>query len=282
VLSVSADPNKVLPDAGAQLHRLLEIVSRLRGENGCPWDREQTLESLKPYLIEEAYEVIDAIEHGNAKSHAEELGDVLLQIALHAQIGSEQGQFTFADIIRGLSEKLVRRHPHVFGDVQAADTSAVLRNWEKIKSSEKSGERRSVLEGVPRHLPALQKAQRIQSRAARVGFDWSKADDVIAKVEEELREIRDAIRAGDAAAIREEIGDLLFAVVNLGRFHQVDSEDALRGTIRKFQDRFQEIERRVHAQGRTLPDCSLEEMDAIWEDVKAGERKAELERAARA
>jgi len=271
---LSPADHRIEEDAAPETEHLLALVARLRGDNGCPWDREQTLESLKPYLIEEAYEVIDAIDKGNARSHSEELGDVLLQVVLHSQLRSEQGEFTFRDVVRQLCDKLVRRHPHVFGDVEVADSNEVLRNWESIKAEEKADERRSLLEGVPRHLPALQKAQRVQSRAARVGFDWSEAGDVLAKVEEELQETREAIKDQDAAAVQEEIGDLLFAVVNLGRFHQIDTEAALRGTIDKFTKRFQEIERRLHARGRAMSDCSLEEMDAVWEDVKREEKSA--------
>ena len=255
------------------MDRLLDIVARLRGEDGCPWDREQTLESLKSCLIEESYEVLDAIDSGDPRHHAEELGDVLLQVALQARIREEQGQFTFEDVAERIAEKLVRRHPHVFGDVTVDGADEVLRNWEAIKAEEKGGSRSSVVDGVPRHLPSLQRAHRIQSRVARVGFDWAEVDDVMAKVEEELAEIREAMAAGDTAKVKEEIGDLLFAVVNLGRFQKIHAGDALDETINKFVRRFQHVERAIRDEGRELSDCTLEEMDRHWEAAKAGEQQ---------
>lgn len=247
---------------------MLDVVARLRGEGGCPWDREQSLESLKQYLVEESYEVIDAIDSDDPERHKEELGDVLLQVVLHAQIRDEQGEFTFHDVAEKLADKLVRRHPHVFGDVDARDSKTVLRNWETMKTKEKTTGRRSVVEGVPRHLPALQKAERIQTRVSRVGFDWSELDEVAAKVEEEFAETKMAMRERDSERIREEIGDLLFAVVNLSRFQAINAEEALRSAIDKFTKRFQEIERRFLAQGRELSDCTLDEMNECWESVK--------------
>ncbi len=255
----------------SEIDKLLDVVKQLRGENGCPWDREQTLESLKPYLVEEAYEVIDAIEQGNAAEHQEELGDLLLQIVMQSQIRTESGEFGFSDVAKSIRKKMVSRHPHVFGDLKVADSDEVLRNWEKNKAKDKDGEQRSILAGVPKHLPALQKAQRVQSRAALVGFDWKEVKDVLAKVEEELAETKEAMVAEDEAHIQEEIGDLLFSVVNLSRFYGMSAEDALNSTIKKFIGRFAEIERRMHEQGRELNDCSLEEMDAIWEEAKISE-----------
>ena len=252
----------------SEIDKLLDVIKQLRGENGCPWDREQTLESLKPYLVEEAYEVIDAIEQGSAMEHQEELGDLLLQIVLQSQIRTESGEFGFSDVAKSIRKKMVSRHPHVFGDVKVADSSEVLRNWEKNKAKDKDGEHRSILAGVPKHLPALQKAQRVQSRAALVGFDWKEVKDVLAKVEEELAETKEAMTAEDEAHIHEEIGDLLFSVVNLSRFYNMSAEDALNNTIKKFIGRFAEIERQMHEQGRELSDCSLEEMDTIWEAAK--------------
>jgi tetrapyrrole methylase family protein / MazG family protein len=256
------------PDA---LRRLLEIVAKLRGEGGCPWDREQTVESLKPYLIEEAYEVIDAIESGDPARHREELGDLLLQIALHAQLRKERGEFAFDDVARAISEKLVRRHPHVFGDVKVSGSGEVLKNWEAIKAGEKEGGLRSALEGVPRHLPALQRAQRIQGRAARVGFDWPDAQGVLEKIQEELGETREALASGDERKIRDEMGDLLFALVNFCRFQRINAEEALEGAIRKFTARFQAVERKFEKDGRRLTDCTLAELDAEWEAVKRRE-----------
>ncbi|MFC1497818.1 nucleoside triphosphate pyrophosphohydrolase [Verrucomicrobiota bacterium] len=251
--------------------RLLWVVDRLRDKGGCPWDREQTLESLKQYLIEESYEVIDAIDSGDVDKHKEELGDVLLQVALQSRIRKEKKEFTFNDVAEKLADKLIRRHPHVFGDTKASDSKTVLQNWEKIKANEKNGGKQSVLEGVPRHLPALQKAQRVQSRASRVGFDWTRVTDVTAKIDEELSEVREAIDNGDIERIKEETGDLLFAVVNLARFQNINAEEVLRNTVNKFIDRFKEVERRIYEEGRSLQDSSLEEMDAHWEAVKKGE-----------
>jgi tetrapyrrole methylase family protein/MazG family protein len=260
--------------------RLLSVVQRLRGEEGCPWDRKQTLDSLKQYLVEECYELIDAIDDGDVQQHLDELGDVLLQVVLQAQIRSEEGAFTFDDVADKLADKLIRRHPHVFGDVQADTPEEVIRNWEAIKAREKragvDGEEtkpRSVADGLPRHLPSLQRAQRVQVRAARVGFDWDDVADVICKVEEELAETREALASGDVAHFKEEIGDLLFAAVNLSRFQEINAEEALDAAVGKFVRRFQEVERRIHASGRTLDDCTLEEMDAEWDNVKR-EREA--------
>ena len=261
------------PDPPDGIRRLLAIVARLRGKDGCPWDREQTLASLKPNLIEECYEVVDAVDAGDASHHAEELGDLLLQIAMQAQIRAESGDFTFDDVANRIADKLIRRHPHVFGDVQVGNADDVLRNWDKIKAGEKAEGADSALGGVPRHLPALQKAQRVQARAARVGFDWERIADVIAKVEEETSETREAIAGGDAARIREELGDLLFAVVNLTRFCKVEAEEALQATVAKFMRRFGEVERRVREEGKSLRDCSLAVMDAHWEAVKRAERQ---------
>jgi MazG family protein len=250
------------------IEHLLWVVARLRGDNGCPWDREQTLETLKPFLVEECYELLDAMGAPDPASHCEELGDVLLQVVLQSQLRSEQGQFSFDDVAGGIARKLIRRHPHVFGESRVDDAQGVIRQWEVIKATEKPGGRRGLFDGVPRELPALQKAQRVQSRAARVGFDWADVRDVMAKVEEELRETRSAMECGTPAEVREEIGDLMFSVVNLCRFLEVDAEDALRATIGKFMGRFGEMQRRIEASGRSLTECSLAEMDAVWNAVK--------------
>jgi len=255
------------------IDRLIEVVARLRGEGGCPWDREQTLETLKQYLIEESYEVLDAIDSGDSERHKEELGDVLLQIVLHSQISREKGGFDFQAVADRIADKLIRRHPHVFGDVKVSNSEQVLANWEVIKAAEKKDGKGSMLEGIPRQLPALQKAQRIQSRAARFGFDWSRIEDVLGKVEEELAETRQAISSGNKGEIEGEIGDLLFAVVNLSRFREIVAEHALERTISKFTKRFQEVERRVRQEGKELKDCSLAEMDKHWEAIKAEERR---------
>ncbi len=267
------------------IDQLLEIMARMRAEGGCPWDREQSLETLKQYLVEECYEVIDAVDSGQAAKHKEELGDLLLQVVFQAQIRKEQGEFTFEDVARGIAEKLIRRHPHVFGGQAVSGSAEVLKNWEAIKAREKSeaqparAERsgaggaapRSIVEGLPRHLPALHKAQHVQRRAARVGFDWKQAREVVAKVEEELAEVKAALAAGDAGRIRDELGDLLFAVVNLSRFQGLNAEEALNRTVDKFVRRFQAMEERLRAAGREVAQCSLAELDAQWDAVKAGE-----------
>jgi len=256
--------------------RLIETVRRLRAPDGCPWDREQTHASLKPFLLEECHELMEAIDSGDTARMSEELGDVLLQVALHAQLLNENETGSFDSVAEIIADKLVRRHPHVFADASAADSSEVTRNWEAIKSAESDsdGNRRRILEGVPASLPALQRAQRVQSRAARVGFDWERHEDVTAKVDEELRETVAAIESGVKEDMREEIGDLLFAVTNLARFHGIQAEEALHGTTAKFTRRLQEVERRVRASGRELSESTLEEMDGHWKAVKREERGA--------
>ena len=249
-------------------------MATLRSDQGCPWDREQTLDSLKRFLVEEAYEVLDAIENGDRDKLREELGDLLLQIAFQSRICEEEGSFTFDDVAATIVEKLIRRHPHVFGDVDVEDAAEVLRNWDLIKREESEGDEgteRSAVDGVPRHLPALQRAYEIQKRAARQGFDWEAVDGVLEKIGEEVGEFRHAMRCQSAAAVREEVGDILFSLVNLSRFLEVEPEDALQQTTGKFIRRFRALEEAVHAQGRRLRDCSLEELDAVWECVKDGE-----------
>lgn len=248
-----------------------DIVAQLRGEDGCPWDREQTLESLKAYLVEECYELLEAVDSGDPDSHKEELGDVLLQILLQSRIRQEQGDFEFDDVARSLSAKLIRRHPHVFGDVSVANSDEVVRNWDAIKADEKGSVNASVLDGVPLALPALQRAQHIQSRASRVGFDWEDVGPVVAKIAEELAELKDAISSGNPERIQDEVGDLLFSIVNLCRLGDVNADDALRDSTRKFIIRFQEVERRLHAQGKGPCDVTLAELDACWEKIKKGE-----------
>ncbi len=247
----------------------------LRSDKGCPWDREQNLSTLKQYLVEESYEVLDAIDSGDRSRLVDELGDLLLQVVFQAQICSEEGSFAFDDVARGICEKLIRRHPHVFGDVKVDGSAEVLKNWEKIKRTEKDGEPRSAVAGIPRHLPALHKAQQVQKKAARVGFDWDAVHDVMAKVEEELAEVKAAMKSRRASKVKEELGDLLFAVVNLSRFLGHNAEEALDETIAKFIRRFQGIEKHLHKQGRKMTDCKLEELDAIWEEMKARESKVQ-------
>lgn len=252
---------------------LVEVMARLRAEDGCPWDREQTHASLKPYLLEEAYEALEAIDLQDHAELCKELGDVLLQIVFHAQIASEAGAFTIADVCRAIVDKLVHRHPHVFGEVEVDNADQVLTNWEQLKRQEKgeSAGPHSALDGLPKHLPALLRAQRVQSRAARVGFDWERIDGPLDKVEEEFAELRREWEAGDRQKVEEEFGDLLFALVNTARFLQVDSEDALRRAAAKFERRFRAVERAFHEQGRPLSESTLEEMDQVWDQVKEEE-----------
>jgi tetrapyrrole methylase family protein/MazG family protein len=257
------------------IDQVLDIMRKLRDpQGGCPWDREQSLATLKPFVIEECYELIDAIDSGDPAKHREELGDLLLQIVFQVQLRQEAGEFTFDDICTTLAEKLIRRHPHVFADVKVTGSKDVLTKWEAIKSKEKKTGRRSVVEGVPRHLPALMKAHQVQSRAARVGFDWTAVHDVVAKVDEELAEVKEALLRGNRDEVAEEIGDLLFSVVNLSRFQKLQAEELLAGTVDKFSRRFQAIEAKVHARGKALTDFNLAELDALWNEVKREEQAA--------
>lgn len=258
--------------------RLVQIMDRLRAPGGCPWDRAQSRKDLKPYLVEETYEVLDAIEHDDPAMLREELGDLLLQVVFHAQIAAEEGSFTIEDVSRAINEKLVRRHPHVFGDVKADTPEQVLQNWEAIKSEEKAekagpDEAQSVLSGVPKVLPALLKAYRLQQKAARVGFDWEERRQVEDKVKEEWAELNEAVAEGDQDHVREELGDFLFALVNLSRFLEVDPEDALQLANAKFMRRFQGIETEAHARGRDIHGMTLGEMDELWNLIKRRERE---------
>ena len=246
--------------------RLLRIMARLRGPNGCPWDREQTHRSIRHNLIEECYEALDAMDAKNMTEFRDELGDLLLQVVFHSQMASEAGEFDFDAVAKSIADKLVRRHPHVFGKKRADTSVEVLKQWEAIKKQEKNAH--SIVSEIPRSLPALLKADKVQRKVARVGFDWKRVDDVVAKVEEELRELKGALASGDRQQFEEEVGDLLFAAVNLARFEGLHAEDLLNRTINKFISRFQQIERAVHASGRRLEDCTLEELDALWKSAK--------------
>lgn len=252
---------------------LMTIMRKLRGPGGCPWDAEQTHESLIRYLLEETYEVIEAIDAKSADHLKEELGDLLLQPVFHAVIAEEEGHFDISDIISTLCEKLVRRHPHVFGDLQISDSDAQVKNWERIKKMEKGTARVSALSGVPPHLPALLKAHKISEKASWVGFDWNHSDQVFAKVMEELHEFEEAWAGGDPERMEDELGDLLFAIVNLGRFLSLNPEEALRKTINRFQKRFSYVEDALHELGRHMSDATIEEMDALWDQVKSEERR---------
>jgi tetrapyrrole methylase family protein/MazG family protein len=252
--------------------QLISIMNKLRAPGGCPWDAEQTHESLTRYLLEEAYEVIEAIDEKSPQHLQEELGDLLLQPVFHAAIAEEAGEFTISDVISTLCTKLIRRHPHVFGDLEIKDSSAQIENWEKIKKLEKGDERKSALSGVPDHLPALMKAHKISEKASRVGFDLEHADQVFAKVMEELHEFEEAWAGGDPTRMEDEMGDLLFALANLGRFLDLNPEEALRKTINRFQKRFSYVEDELNRQGVSMQQASLGEMDELWEQAKSLER----------
>jgi MazG family protein len=245
-------------------------MARLRAPGGCPWDREQTFDTIKRYTLEETYEVLDAIERRDWDNLREELGDFLLQAVFHAQMASEQGLFSIEDSLRSINEKLIRRHPHVFGDVQAATPDQVLKNWDQIKATEKPkpAAEVSILDTVNRAQPALMEANEISKKAARAGFEWEKWDDVAAKVREELDEVNAARASGSAEELAGEIGDLLFSVVNLARWAKIDPEMALRATNAKFRQRFAHVERCTAATGKDLAQATLEEMEAYWQDAK--------------
>ena len=247
---------------------LVEIMARLR--DGCPWDREQTHRTLVPYLIEETYEVVEAIEAEDLGALCEELGDLLLQIVFHAQLGSEIGKFTVADVVDALSNKMVRRHPHVFGDAVIEDVDSQWRSWEKLKAQEATGQKRkSRLEGIPKHMGALQRGQRMQEKASRVGFDWPNIGGVLDKLHEELTELAEARRLkADDPHVREELGDVLFTVVNLSRALGIDAETAMREANEKFYRRFAFMEERAAANGKTLSDLSLDELEELWQLAK--------------
>ena len=259
---------------GVLFQRLLDVMKRLREPGGCPWDREQTPTSLKPFLIEEAYEVLEAIESGRSAAVREELGDLLFQIVFHARLAEERGDFTITDLLGQLIEKMIRRHPHVFGDAAVGTANEALVQWEAIKQreAEERGQRRSLLDGVPRALPSLLRAQRVQSKAARVNFDWPDARAAWAKVEEEIREAADALASGDAQRIRDELGDALFSLVNVARLSSLDADDALHGAIEKFRRRFTDMEAELAARGTSVSAVSPDELERSWEAAKAGER----------
>ncbi len=251
---------------------LVNLMKTLRGPGGCPWDRKQTLPDLKPYVIEEAYEVVDAIDTGDRQALLEEIGDLLLESVFIAEITREEKSFDIYDSITAIHDKLVRRHPHVFGDVEANNAEQVLVNWEKLKNEERKAENKSVLAGVPASLPALLKSSRLTEKAARVGFDWRRTDDVFDKVDEEIEELREAVKSDDQSRIEEEMGDLLFTIANIARKSGVNPEEALQSANRKFMRRFAAMESAVRAGGRNLDQLTLEEMDALWDEAKAAER----------
>ena len=253
------------------MQRLLDIMDKLRDPGGCPWDREQTLRSLTPYLLEEAHEVIEAIEAGDSAHHKEELGDLLFQVVFQARIAREEGKFDFAQVCDAISEKLTRRHPHVFGDVSVSGSREVVKNWERIKADErreKGQAERSAVGGVPVALPALVRAERLAEKAGAVGFDWPDAKSVLAKVREELGELEAEIEKGSLDRVEHELGDLLFAVANLGRWVKVHPEEALRATLRRFEARFHYVEEKLRQRGKSPRESDLAEMDALWSEAK--------------
>jgi MazG family protein len=261
------------PRARAAFDRLCQIVARLRAPGGCPWDREQTHLSILPQLIEEAYEVAEAARSGNTAHFREELGDLLLHVVMHAEMAREAGTFDIADVTSEITEKLIRRHPHVFGESDARDTGAVLKQWEAIKHEEKKDTHEHYLDSLPVALPALVRAQKAQKKVARVNFDWEHLSDVVAKVDEELSETKAALASKKEADIEDEIGDLLFAVVNLARKCQLDAESTMQKATDKFVARFNLVEKELKAQGKKLGDANLAELDEIWNRVKKNDER---------
>jgi tetrapyrrole methylase family protein/MazG family protein len=249
------------------LSDLIDIMSALRSDNGCPWDKDQTRESLKPFIVEEAYEVLEAIDEKNPEAIKEELGDLLFQVVFQCQIAKERGEFEMADVLEKIGKKMIARHPHVFGDADYKTSAEVLVHWEEQKKKE-GKQRESLLDGVPKELPSLLRAHRLQARASRVGFDWQNVDDVMQKLEEELAEFREALQRKKEEEIEDELGDIFFVLVNVSRFVGINPEDALRKTISKFISRFRFIEMAALEMGKRLSDMTLTEMDALWDEAK--------------
>ena len=256
------------------LQTLLEIIRKLRSPEGCPWDRQQKKEDIGRCLMDEAYEVIDAIDGASAAALREELGDLLFQILFLAIMAEEKGEFTLSDVMNDIAEKMIRRHPHVFGGKQVRSVEEVKANWQDIKETlENKRPKAGLLDGVSRSLPSLLRAQKITEKASRVGFDWSAVEDVMAKVEEELQELKAALKDNQRESVREEMGDLMFSLVNLSRFAHVNADEALRCANQKFVDRFAFVETELAAQGKTPGEASLEEMDRLWDECKAREKR---------
>lgn len=262
----------------SRFDELVDVVRRLRGPDGCPWDREQTPQSLRGCLLEEIYEVLDALDRDDAADLRDELGDLLLQIVMQAAMATEAARFTLDDVVAGIVAKMTRRHPHVFGDAVVADTAEVLRNWSRIKTAERAAKHdaadRSILSGLPTELPALHAAHRTGEKAARVGFDWSSATAAMAKVREEVDELEEALASGDPGRIEHELGDALFALASVGRLAEQNAEVALRAALARFTRRFHGIERAVAAQGRDIHSVGQAELESLWEAEKAAEREA--------
>lgn len=249
--------------------KLVQIMGRLRGPDGCPWDHQQTHESIVPQLIEETYEVVEAIEKRNSLNLSEELGDLLLHVVFHAQMAQEEGTFTIDDVVSGITQKLIRRHPHVFGDTQVDGAEEVIKNWDKIKDMEKASQGyESLLSGVPRSLPGLQQAYKLTKKASKVGFDWQQTEEVIKKIEEEIEELKEVLTKTDQKEIEHEIGDLFFTLANICRHIHVHPEEALRGANGRFRERFGYMEKKVHQKGKEISDLSMTEMDQLWEEAK--------------
>ncbi len=259
--------------------KLLDIMDQLRGENGCPWDLEQDHKTLLPYIVEETYETVEAIEDECPRKLSEELGDVMLQIVFHSRIGKETGTFDVGDVLDSINEKMIRRHPHIFGDAKVNSSKEVLQNWEEIKLKEKGHTKReSLMDGVPRDLPALLKARRLQERAAQVGFDWPEIGGVIDKIEEEIGELRGALKTKNRDKIMDELGDLLFALVNVGRWLEINPEEALRHTSKKFIRRFKFIENFAKENNMDLNEMDVWDMEEIWQASKKEEKHEKEEK----
>jgi len=279
--------NSTQATPGEWFERLVAVQARLRARDGCPWDREQTHETLRTYLIEEAYEVLEALESGNDAKFAEEMGDLLLQIVFHSQIAQEEGRFTVSDVIREIHDKMIRRHPHVFGELRAKDSAEVLRNWEQIKAEERRAlaekkdvgaesaipKETSLLDGVSRGLPATLEGFQLTRKAARIGFDWEDVGGVFEKMREETEELRSAVKGNEQGRVEEELGDLLFAAVNLARFLKVDPEIALKKANGKFSKRFRAMEKLARETGNEFKNLPREEMESLWDAAKEAERK---------
>jgi tetrapyrrole methylase family protein/MazG family protein len=255
--------------SGKQFQKLSDVVDTLMAENGCPWDRVQTHETLKPYLVEEVYETLDALDDKNPQELKDELGDLLYQIMFHAKIASNNNEFDISDVIDSIAEKMIRRHPHVFKNENLDTPDEVVEQWEEIKRTEKSNaNRKSVLDGVPRQLPNLMRAQKLQKKAAKHGFDWDQITAVFDKLDEEIAEFKEAALSGDQDHMNSEMGDILFVLVNIARFQKIDAEEALRTTNKKFIRRFQYIEQEVAKQGKTLKETPLDELERYWQEAK--------------
>ena len=251
------------------LSKLIKITETLMGDDGCPWDKVQTRESLKPYLVEETYEVLEALDTNDPEKIKDELGDLLYQILFHSKISSLKGEFDFRDVIDNLSEKMVRRHPHVFKGGKLNTPDQVIGQWEEIKKKENNkANQKSILDSIPINLPSLIRAQKLQKKAAKEGFDWEQINEVFDKLDEEIKEFKEAVLKKNPADIQSEIGDIIFVITNIAKFYKVDAEEALRSTNNKFIKRFQYIEQKIEGKGKTLKDCPLEEMERYWQEAK--------------